>query len=209
MEIICENCQSRFNLPDEKIPTDRTANLSCPKCKNKIPVGPRAAQSETETNHNEYDSSEKPFDFIEEEGDTALVCESDSKALKKIVNALNLMEYHITVAENSRDALKKMRYHPYDLVVVNESFNSEGPDTNMIMLYLERLNMTVRRDIFVAMISNNIRTMDQMLAFRYSVNIIINIKNIDDFATIIQRGLTDTELFYRIFIESLKETGRI
>ena len=129
--------------------------------------------------------------------------------MKKIANALNLMEYHITMAENSRDALKKMRYHPYDLVVVNESFSSDGPDTNMVLLYLERLNMTVRRNIFVAMISDNIRTMDQMMAFRHSVNIIINTKNIDDFAKIIQRGLTDTELFYRVFMETLKEEGRI
>ena len=210
MEIICEKCQSRFKIPDEKIPTDRAVNLSCPKCKNKIPVGPRVAHSGPEPNgNNDYDASDKPFDFIEEEGDTALVCESDSKALKTIVNALNLMEYHITVAENSRDALKKMRYHPYDLVVVNESFSSDGPDTNMVLLYLERLNMTVRRNIFVAMISDSIRTMDQMMAFRYSVNIIVNSKNIDDFATVIQRGLTDTELFYRIYMESLKETGRI
>jgi len=196
-------------VPDKKIPADRTVNLTCSKCQSKIPVGPRMASAPPAENNSNYDSSEKPFDFIEEEGDTALVCETDSKATKQIVNALNLIEYHITVADNSRDALKKMRYHPYDLVVVNESFNSDGPETNMVLLYLERLNMVVRRNIFVALLSDNMRTMDQMMAFRYSVNIIVNMKNLDDFAKIIQRGLTDTELFYRVFMETLKETGRI
>ena len=35
MEIVCQNCQSKFNLPDQKIPADRSASLPCPKCKNK------------------------------------------------------------------------------------------------------------------------------------------------------------------------------
>ncbi len=118
------------------------------------------------------------------------------------------MEYHITVADSGRDALKKMRYHLYDLIVVNESYNCEGPDSNMVLLYLERLNMLIRRNIFVAMLSSGYRTMDQMMAFRYSVNIIINDKNVDDFGKIIGRGLTDHELFYRVLNESLKSSGR-
>jgi CheY-like chemotaxis protein len=156
-----------------------------------------------------YDASEKPFDFVEEEGKTALICETNAAALKTIVNALNLMEYHITVSESGRDALKKMRYHLYDLIIVNEMFNCDGPDSNMVLLYLERLNMSVRRNIFVAMISRGFRTMDQMMAFRYSVNIIINEKNIDDFGKIARRGLTEYELFYRVYNDSLKSTGRL
>ena len=191
------------------MPTDRPVTLTCPKCKNRIPVGPRSGSSALELNNNTYDSSEKPFDFVEEEGKTALVCETDPMLRKVIVNALNLMEYHITVAENSREALKNMRYHQYDLIVINEAFNSDSPDSNMLLLYLERLNMSVRRDIFVTMVSDKFRTMDQMMAFRYSVNIIINTKNIDDIANIVQRGLTDNELFYRTFRECQKETGKM
>lgn len=191
------------------MPTDRSVTLTCPKCKNRIPVGPRLGGSAIGLDSNsKYDSSEKPFDFVEEEGKTALVCESDPMVRKAVVNALNLMEYHITVAENNRDALKNMRYHQYHLVVINETFNSDNPDANMLLLYLERLNMAVRRNIFVAMISDKFRTMDQMMAFRHSVNIIVNTKNIDDFANIVQRGLTDNELFYQVFVECQKETGK-
>ena len=62
---------------------------------------------------------------------------------------------------------------------------------------------------FVAMISNRYRTMDNMMAFHASVNLVINIKNIEDIGKILGRGITDTELFYRIYKESLKESGRI
>jgi predicted Zn finger-like uncharacterized protein len=210
MEITCQNCQSRFKIPDAKIPAGKSASLSCPKCKSRITIPTRAdddlIKNSFDASH--YDASEKPFDFIEEEGSTALVCESDPQMLKSIVSNLNLLEYHVTISDSGRDALKKMRYHQYDLVVVNESFHCEGPDANMVMLYLERLNMNVRRDMYVVMISSNYRTMDQMMAFRHSVNIIVNAKNIEDIGKIIQRGLTDHEFFYGVFKETLKEVGR-
>ncbi|MGD2270084.1 MAG: zinc-ribbon domain-containing protein [Desulfobacterales bacterium] len=212
MEIICDKCDSRFRVPDKKIPTNKIVTLPCPKCRNKISVGPVKKKDpaiEAGFVTDAYDASEKPFDFVEEEGKTALICETNAAALKTIVNALNLMEYHITVSESGRDALKKMRYHLYDLIIVNEMFNCDGPDSNMVLLYLERLNMSVRRNIFVAMISRGFRTMDQMMAFRYSVNIIINEKNIDDFGKIARRGLTEYELFYRVYNDSLKSTGRL
>ncbi|MDP4856041.1 MAG: zinc-ribbon domain-containing protein, partial [Desulfobacterales bacterium] len=177
MEITCENCQSRFKLPDEKVPAGKATRLSCPKCKGQITVAPPSGPGSLLKNGLEetgYDASEKPFDFIEEEGNTALACESDPAMLKKIVDTLNLLEYHVTVSESGRDALKKMRYHQYDLVVINEAFHCTGPDTNMVLLYLERLNMSARRDIYVTMISSQYRTMDQMMAFRHSVNLIVN-----------------------------------
>jgi predicted Zn finger-like uncharacterized protein len=212
MEIVCESCQSRFKIPSDKIPAGKTAGLPCPKCKKRIKVAgpvPSAAKMETSIEESHYDASEKPFDFIEEEGNTALVCESDADMLKKIIGTLNLLEYHVTVSENGRDALKKMRYHQYNLVVINEAFHCADPDSNMVLLYLERLNMSIRRNMYVAMISSKYRTMDQMMAFRHSVNIIINAKNIEDIGKIIQRGLTDHEFFYRTHKDTLKEVGKI
>ncbi len=156
-----------------------------------------------------YDAADKPFDFIEEEGLTALLCEQNPLARTTIQNALNLMDYQITTAENARDALKRMRYHVYDLIVINESFDTKNPDSNGVLIYVERLSMQVRRKIFVAMISNRYRTMDNMMAFHGSVNLIVNIKNIEDIGKILSRGITDMELFYRVHKETLKETGQV
>jgi len=150
-----------------------------------------------------YDASDKPFDFVEEEGKTALVCESDPKLKGPIVENLNLMEYHITEVENSRSALKKMRYHIYDVIVVNETFDTTTPDQNVVLIYLERLSMSVRRNIFVAMLSNRFRTMDNMVALQKSADIIINTKNIKDVGKILSRGVTDKDFFYRSFKDAL------
>ena len=214
MNIICENCQSKFKIPDEKIPAGRKASIACPKCKGKISLNGKMGAAGTKVNfvdansNGSYDASEKPFDFIEEEGLTALVCESNPLVQTTITEALELMEYQITKAESTRDALKRMRYHNYDLFVVNENFDTDNPESNGILLYLERLNMLVRRNMFIALVSDRFRTMDNMMALNKSVNLIINIKNIEDIGKILSRAITDNEFFYRVLKGALKEVGR-
>lgn len=210
MDIICNNCQSKFKISNEKIPAGKRTTVACPKCKGYITLKPQkgSAGGRATRSNNSYDATEKPFDFIEEEGLTALVCESNPMVRKTIIQALDLLEYQITEAESTRDALKRMRYHNYDLFVVNEHFDTDNPESNGILLYLERLSMNVRRFMFVALISSRFRTMDNMLALNKSVNLIINIKNIDDIGKILSRGITDNEYFYRIFKGTLKELGK-
>jgi predicted Zn finger-like uncharacterized protein len=156
-----------------------------------------------------YDAADKPFDFIEEEGKTALVCESDPEFRKTILDTLHLMEYTITVAKNSRDVMKKMRYHVYDVIVLNEKFENPNPDSNPVLFHLERLPISTRRNIFVTLLSDRFRTMDNMTAFQKSVNLIININNINDFGKIFSRGLTDHEFFYKVFRDTMKKIGRV
>ena len=214
MDITCITCSGKFRVPDEKIPRGRVSTVPCPKCKTRIALDPTknssasVAVKEEPTQSEGFDYTEKPFDFIEEEGLTSLLCEQNPVARQTIENALNLMDYQITVAESARDALKRMRYHTYDLIVVNESFDTNNPESNGVLIYLERLGMAVRRNIFVAMISNRYRTMDNMMSFRDSVNLIVNIKNIEDVGKILSRGITDNKLFYNVYRETLKELGR-
>ncbi|MFC1815176.1 zinc-ribbon domain-containing protein [Thermodesulfobacteriota bacterium] len=223
MDITCDKCQSKFKIPDEKIPAGKVASLACPKCKEKITVGPtplkkpaepkqKAEAVDTgfeEVSSDVYDASEKPFDFVEEEGKTALICESDPGIKDAITKVLTALEYHITDAESGRDALKKMRYHNYDLILVNEEFDTADPDSNGVLIYLERMNMALRRDMFVVLISNRFRTLDNMMAFNKSVNIIVNVSDIKNFDKILNRSITEHDFFYRVYRDMLRKTGRI
>jgi CheY-like chemotaxis protein len=221
MEVSCEYCQYNIHIPDGKIPPGRSARVSCPQCKEKIkvtapaPEVPPAALEEDafedffSFSDDEEEGGEaedqKPFDFVEEEGKTALLCESDPDILEKVSQVLEVLEHHITVPRNSRDALKKMRYHAYDIVIINEIFDTQDPDINGVLIYLERLNMEERRNIFATLLSSRFRTMDQMAAFQKSVNIVVNLNNIDDFDKILRRSLADNDLFYRVFRECLPQ----
>jgi CheY-like chemotaxis protein len=218
MEVICEHCQYKLNIPDGKIPPGKSARVTCPKCKEKLTVSapseetPAAAIDEdafedffsfTDDDDEGDGDGQKPFDFVEEEGKTALLCESDPEILSQVSEVLEVLEYYVTVPKSSRDALKKMRYHSYNIVIVNEIFDTQDPDINGVLIYLERLNMEERRDIFVTLLSSRFRTMDQMASFHKSVNIVVNLNNIQDFDKILRRSLADNDLFYRIYRECL------
>ena len=230
MDIVCKECQSKFKIPDEKVPKGQLFALSCPKCKSKISIDTRPCVSPSseerpqpsataepvpkktiidEVDSGAYDASEKPFDFLEEGAETALLCEPDPAVRGKIRSALENMEYNVTEPESDRDALKKMRFHVFDLVVLSEVFSSENPDKNNVMKYLERLPMAIRRKIFVVLATNRFRTMDNMAAFNKSVNIVVNTKNIDEIGKIIKGGVSNNAAFYRVFKNALVKTGRV
>ena len=209
MEVVCESCQARFNVPDNKIPAGKSIRAACPKCKNKITIPAKdAADSPApagkSAGEEAYDAAEKPFDFIEEDALTALICEPDPAIRDKVSSVLELMEYHLTTVSSTREALKKMRYHNYNVVVVNESFDTSTPETNGVLLFLERLPMTTRRELFVCLITSRYRTMDHMLALNKSVNMILNVKNINDFGKILSTAITENDIFYRAYKETAK-----
>ncbi|MCG6972561.1 MAG: zinc-ribbon domain-containing protein [Desulfobacterales bacterium] len=232
MNISCKNCQSKFKIPDEKVPKEQTFSLSCPECSEKVIIDTRAGSqsapngssrsTETsppnlkkektlieEVDANTYDASDKPFDFVEEGVETALLCESDATVKTKIKTALHNMNYHITAPELPKDALKQMRFHVFDMVVLNERFGEQDPEMNSVLKYMDRLNMSIRRNIFVTFITDRFRTMDNMAAFNKSVNLIVNLKNIDEIEKILRRGIADYEAFYRVYKRALIKTGRV
>jgi hypothetical protein len=101
-----------------------------------------------------------------------------------------------------------MRFHVYDVVVLDELFDTENPAANDVLMYLESLATTTRRRIFVVLVSGQYRTMDNMVAFNRSVNIVINLNSIEDTGKIIKQGVADNKAFYHIYQESLQKTGK-
>ena len=69
-----------------------------------------------------YDAAEKPFDFIGTDSKTALICESTPAIKEKITKTLINMGYHVTEPASGREALKSMRFHLYDLIIVQSVF---------------------------------------------------------------------------------------
>jgi len=218
----------------QKIPKGQVFSIACPKCKSKLSVKNEPASSpsknaqtkkpskpatppqkpskpaappppEKKEPDEDDTSSGSPFEFLEEGAKTVMICELDSKARAKIRTAMENMEYHISEVESHRDALKQMRFHDFTLIVINEMFGTRDPDMNHILRHVEQLPMVTRREMFVALLTNRFRTMDRMVAFNKSINLVINIKDIGDIERIIQRGVKDNDNFYRVFKEAVKK----
>ena len=228
MEVICNQCLGKFNISDEKIPSEQVVFIPCPRCKNRLTLDTRAQRPAIQNDpikavpptrsgdknlietisSSVYDASEKPFDFLGPGVKTALACESDPAILSKLRFVLKQMGYHTVEPPNASDALKKMRFHAFDLIVLNELFDCPSLDDNPILTYLNDVMMSVRRNIFVALITTRFRTMDNMAAFNKSVNVVIHLKNLDEIAKILRRSIDENLAFYSIFQELLAKTGK-
>ena len=216
MEITCDNCQKKIDIPDSKIPKDRVAFLKCPGCQKRLPVRQNQQPEFQQKNkpdsliYNElisdtYDAAEKPFDYMEKGINTSLICVAGMSVQDTIVPVLTGLKYHITIAENARDALKKMRYHAFELVVLDELFDCKHHLSNGVLIYLQHLPMATRRDILLVLLTDQFRTMDNLEAFHKSANMIINKADVNDFEKILIRGIAEHEAFYKVFKNTEKK----
>jgi CheY-like chemotaxis protein len=217
MQISCTKCQNQISVPDKKIPKGRVFHLTCPKCKKRIPVDV-SEEPEPEENggadqdswvSETCDSAGRPFDFIEEDTKTVLICKTEVESRKQVVSMLEQLDYRITEAETARDALRRMRYHAYDMVVIDEAFDSRDAESNGVLLYIRQMHMETRRNLFVVLFSEAERTMDKLAAFRHSVNLVIHPKDLKFMNKLLVRGIAENETFYRMMKFVIREvTGR-
>ncbi len=161
-----------------------------------------------EVSEGSYDAADRPFDFVDASKRTALLCATEPGLRERIGEALRGIGCQVILPASAREALKAMRFHTFDVVVADERFEAGHPEDNDVLRYLENLPMTTRRNIFVVLLSERYRTLDNMAAFHRSVNIVLHPKNIGDAATILRDALADNEVFYRVFRETMKKVGR-
>jgi len=156
----------------------------------------------------EYDDSEKPFDFIGTDTETALICVTDESLRNQITEDLKNRDFYNTEVKTAKEALRKMLFHTYTLLVVDENFDTTTPDSNDLIRYLANTPMSTRRRMFVALISRRIRSLDRMAALDQSVNMIINISSMKDFITLVTNGMAENEGFYHTFADVMKISGK-
>jgi len=231
MEVTCEQCKARFNIPDDKVPKDRVLKLNCPKCKGKISLGaevpeqppkanetgevplkmmnPLADKKPPEESYGYEDfTTDEALDFFEEGIKLALIMPNSSMNDDHLRAGLELIGYKCITTPNTRDAIGKLRFHHFDLIILADGFDSQPLDHSVIVNYLNRLSMSVRRKIFLALISDNFKTMDNMMAFAMSANVVINSKDIQKLHLILKKAVSENERFYKVFTDTMVETGK-
>jgi hypothetical protein len=235
MEILCTQCNTKLNVPDDRIPKDQAARISCPRCRNKIILDSRKVPADrplsgdmlheswdmdldinekdqvkadgVEYTYDDY-SGDQTLDFFEEGEKVALVILKGSDKKEKVGNALEGLGYRCIYSENTRDALGKLRFHLFNLVFLADGFENQDIAYSPIMNYLNRLPMSSRRKIFVTLMGDRFKTMDEMMAFALSANSVINTKDIDRLGSILKKGLSENEKFYKVFLDILSEVGK-
>jgi DNA-directed RNA polymerase subunit RPC12/RpoP len=223
MEIICEKCNARLNIPDEKIPSGQQATVSCPKCQNKLMLNARGSRTksatpaiegkaeshlkETASDDDNWDD-DASLDFFEEDAKLALVMGSGAQQVKKLGRTIEELGYRCVLAKNTRDAISKMRLHYFDLVVLSDGFDGIDLAQSPILQHINNLSMSVRRRCFLALVADEFKTMDNMMAFAMSANMVINGGDLDRLTSIMQHAISDNEKFYKVFMDTMVEVGK-
>jgi predicted Zn finger-like uncharacterized protein len=230
MEVTCDHCQAKLNVPEDKIPMNQVVRLNCPRCKNKITIDtttneapadenkadtgeqfiePRNGEEEQGEKYSYDDySDDEDLTFFEEDVKLALVMPRDDEQAKVIKTAVEELGYKYIASSNTRDALGKLRFHQFDLILLSEGFDNQGLEGNSIINYLNHISISIRRKTFFALIGDHFKTMDDMMAFAMSVNMVINPNDIQKTRAVLKKGISDFQKFYKVFMDTLVEVGK-
>ncbi len=224
MEIKCENCNAKLNIPDKKIPQGKQMIISCPKCKKKLTLdisnlksenSPPEVEEKTESKVNKADAAyshedkDVALEFYEEGVKLALVVETGPAQVEKLRQAVEALGYRYVVAKNTGEAISKMRFHLFDLVILSDELDGIESGQSPILQHLNHVSMSVRRRMFVVLTGDTLNTTDHMTAFALSVNLLINSKDLDKLTGILKNAISDNQKFYKVYMDTLAEIGKV
>lgn len=213
MDVTCKSCGATLNIPNQKLPPNQAVSVTCPKCKGKIRIE-RSARSMAPTKEEfkeaglEYEDDTSPLDFFEEGTKLALVLDGDEANVMEITPALEELSYKPIFPTSIGEAMARLRLYHFDLIFLSDGFDGQDLDHTPITHYLNRLSMSVRRKIFLILLSEKFKTMDNMMAFGKSTNLVVNPDDLPNLPLILKKAISDNEKFYKVFMDTLKELGK-
>ena len=201
MNVTCQNCKIKLNIPDNKIPKNKESVFKCPKCKEKIPV------SAPGMSQNDLVKEKKSPSLSFEDRRNALVCIGDDDLKKKIYSTIEQMGFSVEIVNTTNAALKKMDYYIYHLVIMDKTFDKNKRITGLIEM-INGIDMYLRRRMCLVFVSDEFKTNDDMAALHASVNTVIQLDDINHLDAFLSETLMEHKNFYKVYNESLKMAGR-
>ena len=221
VSITCPKCKSRLKIDRDKpgggLAPQKKAEVKAqaqpaPKKKQDAqkPVQAKAAEKKEESRAPlfEYDEDISPLEFYEEGTKLALVLDADAKSVKEITSVLEELTYKTVVPSSIREAMGKLLFHHFDLIMLSDGFDGLSLEESPVINYLNSLSMSVRRRIFLALLSKKFKTMDLLKTFGLSANLVINTDDLVNLSLVLKKGISDNEKFYKVFTDTVKETGK-
>jgi hypothetical protein len=169
--------------------------------------GSRRGSKQGAYSYEDY-SSDEALVFYEEGTKLALIMADYPGHAEKIQNSLKQLGYECISTPNTRDAIGKLRFHHFDLVLLSDGFGGQPIENSQITHFMNRLPMAVRRRVFLVFLSDKFKTMDNMMAFARSANVVINTRDLDKLHLVLKKAISENDKFYKIFMDTLAEVGK-
>lgn len=162
-----------------------------------------------DSDEEELDYSGRPFDYRDMDTSTCMICEHDPTIQQKIRDNLKLLNFNVIEPASAKEALKYTTFQIFNVIVVNENFDTESDGINHVLKYAENLPMSIRRQIFIVLVSSTFATLDYMNTLNKSVNLIINKEEISEIGMILKREMEENEYFYHVFKDFQRKFGKV
>jgi hypothetical protein len=217
MQVECSSCNKEINIPDNKIPQGQAFNLTCPSCKTKMRVDqhlkPPASDPAESVDaismvvDEDFEDDEEEIEIYDEHDKIALILDRQNDDLW--TTALNELEYKIQRAQSPEHAVHKLKFNQYHVVAFHEKFGGSTLETSPLYEFIRDMPMDARRKIFVALVGENFKTLDNMEALAHSVNLVINQKELDQLEAILKKSIGDNDNFYKVYRETMTALGKL
>lgn len=136
----------------------------------------------------------------------ALVCTAEVHR-ESIAHQLTKNGYQVFVAQDTGQAVDRMRENQLEVVLLDSEFDSVEQGAAFVIREVNVLRPAQRRRLFFVLLSPLQRTMDAHAAFLHSVNAIINFKELEDLFGILEHALREYNDLYKEFNLALKVPG--
>ena len=127
-----------------------------------------------------------------------LVCTA-AEYRERIAGCLTENGYEVFVAEDTQQAVERMRESHLDVVILDQSFDPQEQGMAFVTREVQVLRPVHRRRIFFVSLSSSKRTMDAHSAFLQNVNMVVNLNELDDLARILERSIREFNELYKDF----------
>jgi len=132
----------------------------------------------------------------------ALVC-TDTVHRQAIAEGLATQDVEVYVAENTAEALGRMREDRMDVLVLESGFDPVEQGFAFVMREIKLMRPAERRRLFFVLITPNVRTMDLHAAFLHNANLVVNPTDLERLPDALEVSLRHYNELYREFNRAL------
>jgi predicted Zn finger-like uncharacterized protein len=131
-----------------------------------------------------------------------LVCVAPQHRIT-IGRALVDSNYQVYVAEDTSQAIERMREEQMDVVILEPEFDAVEQGAAFVTSEINTLRPAKRRRIIFVQLAPSVRTLDSHAAFVHNVNLVVNTADLDKLPQVLERTLRDYNDLYRDFNAAL------
>jgi DNA-binding NtrC family response regulator len=146
------------------------------------------------------------FDFLTPDDKPALVALSTPEMEETAKTALDQLGYKIHVSSNHGEFQHRFAQVPYQVVIIDEMFNSSSPEENDSLQYLQRMSMNQRRHSVIILLGFSLSTFNPMQAFQQGVHAVVNPAEMFLLIQLIEKAVADNNFFLHNFREAQNNT---